>query len=34
MQTDTNPKHPGNPGNNEEIKPNDNMYRQEGRFLN
>jgi hypothetical protein len=32
MQKDSNPKHPGNPGHNEKIKPMDNRYRLEGRF--
>jgi hypothetical protein len=29
MQKAPNPKHPGNPGNNEKIKPKDNRYRKE-----
>ena len=31
MQKDPNPKHPGNPGQNEKTKP-DNRYRQEDKF--
>ena len=27
MQKDPNPKHPGNPGHNEKMKPKDNRYR-------
>ena len=29
MQKAPNPKHPGNPGHNEETKPEDNRYRRE-----
>jgi hypothetical protein len=29
MQKAPNPKHPGNPGHNEKIKPEDNRYRGE-----
>jgi hypothetical protein len=32
MQKHPNPKHPGNPGHNEKIKPKDNRYRRERRF--
>jgi hypothetical protein len=34
MKKDPNPKHPGNPGQNEKTKPKDNRYRGEGRFPN
>jgi hypothetical protein len=32
MQKDPNPNHPGNLGHNEKTKPEDNRYKQEGRF--
>ena len=32
MQKDPNPKHPRNPGHNENTKPKDNRYRLEVRF--
>jgi hypothetical protein len=32
MQKVHNSKHPGNPGHNEKIKPEDNRYRKEQRF--
>jgi hypothetical protein len=32
MQKAPNPKHPGNPGLNEKIKPKDNRYKRERRF--
>ena len=31
MQKDSNPKHPGNPGQNEKTKPMDNRYRRESK---